>query len=92
MDSNFKPVGVFICVNGLFWHVAADVFENQRPGETPTARKYDMQPRSNALDILNERYARGNVKREEYGQPKLEIASPSERETSNHGSPISSAF
>jgi putative membrane protein len=39
-------------------------------------RKYDTLPRSKALDILNERYARGDITRDEYGKLKLEIASP----------------
>jgi putative membrane protein len=39
-------------------------------------RKYDMKPRRKALAILNERYARGDINREEYAQLKVEIASP----------------
>jgi len=39
-------------------------------------RKYDTLPGSKALDILNERYARGDINRDEYGKLKLEIAGP----------------
>jgi uncharacterized membrane protein len=35
-----------------------------------------MKPRRKALAILNERYARGDINREEYAQLKVEIASP----------------
>jgi putative membrane protein len=38
-------------------------------------RKYDTAPSARALDILNERYARGDISREEYGRLKTEISS-----------------
>ncbi len=38
-------------------------------------RTYGSQPRKEALDILNERYARGEIKREEYEHMKLSISS-----------------
>jgi putative membrane protein len=37
-------------------------------------RKYDMQSGNNALDILSERYARGEISREEYSKMKADIA------------------
>jgi len=37
-------------------------------------RKYDIQPRKQAIDILNERYVRGEITREEYGQLKSDIS------------------
>ena len=37
-------------------------------------RKYEMQPQKGALDILNERFARGEINRDELGQMKAEIA------------------
>jgi putative membrane protein len=38
-------------------------------------RKFDRQPRKEALDILNERYANGEITREIYLQMKAEISS-----------------
>ncbi len=37
-------------------------------------RKYALQPRKEALDILNERYARGEIKLAEYSEMKTQIA------------------
>lgn len=37
-------------------------------------RKYGQLPGKAALDILNERYARGDIKSDEYNQVKAEIA------------------
>ena len=37
-------------------------------------RKYDMQSGNNAFDILSERYARGEISREEYSKMKADIA------------------
>jgi putative membrane protein len=37
-------------------------------------QKYDGQPRREARDILNERYARGEITREQFGQLKADIA------------------
>ncbi len=39
-------------------------------------RKYGLLPQGRARDILNERYARGDITREEYGRLKAEIATP----------------
>jgi len=39
-------------------------------------RKYGDLPGKEALDILNERYARGDISREEWGRMKVEIAGP----------------
>jgi len=39
-----------------------------------THRNYGPQPRKEALDILNERYARGEIKLDEYKQMKSEMA------------------
>ena len=44
-------------------------------GYTYTAhRKYDYQPQKKAVDILNERYARSEISREEYHRMKSEIS------------------
>jgi putative membrane protein len=37
-------------------------------------QKYDQPPRKEASDILNERYARGDITREQYVQLKSDIA------------------
>ncbi|HEY5237110.1 MAG TPA: SHOCT domain-containing protein [Rhizomicrobium sp.] len=37
-------------------------------------RKYDVPPRKQAVDILDERYARGEITREQYGQLKSDIS------------------
>lgn len=37
-------------------------------------QKYRLQPQKGARDILNERYARGEIPRDELGQMKTEIA------------------
>jgi len=37
-------------------------------------RKFQTHPRGRALDILNERYARGDIARDEYGKLKAEIS------------------
>lgn len=39
-------------------------------------QKYGVLPRKDALDILDERYARGEIAQEEYGRMKSEIAKP----------------
>jgi putative membrane protein len=39
-------------------------------------QRYGRQPRKEALDILNERYARGEINREEYGEMKFEMSKP----------------
>ena len=37
-------------------------------------RRYALQPGKEAIDILNERYARGEITRPEYSQLKLDIS------------------
>jgi putative membrane protein len=39
-------------------------------------QKCDKPPRKDAFDILDARYAKGEISREEYGQMKSEIAKP----------------
>ena len=40
---------------------------------------YAATPGKNALDILNERYARGDISREEFAQMKTDILEPTKR-------------
>jgi len=39
-------------------------------------RKYGQPVRNDAIDILNERYARGEITREQFKQIKTELAEP----------------
>jgi len=39
-------------------------------------RKYGQPVRKDAIDILNERYARGEITREQFKQIKTELAEP----------------
>jgi putative membrane protein len=39
-------------------------------------RKYDWPPHKDAIDSLNERYARGEITREQYREIKAEISTP----------------
>jgi putative membrane protein len=39
-------------------------------------RRYDLQPKKQAFDILDERYARGDITREQYAQMKSDILTP----------------
>ncbi|WP_295679846.1 SHOCT domain-containing protein [uncultured Nevskia sp.] len=39
-----------------------------------SSRRYLAEPRKEALDILNERYARGEITREDHSRMKLDIA------------------
>lgn len=55
-------------------HLSA-VFEHRKLGlHLPAHRRYDELPRKEALDILDARYAKGELSREQYGGMKSEIA------------------
>lgn len=65
--------GGWMLVHGAFWLLllALLVF-----GAVTLARRPGSSSRGSALDILNERYARGEIDRDEYLQRKKDILEP----------------
>ena len=60
------PLVIVALVAGVIWHVRSSSYTG--------AGRPKLPGRSSALDILEERYARGEIKRDEFLQKKQEIS------------------
>lgn len=71
MMYGFGGWGWMGLVNGVFWLalLALAILLLLRPG----ARRRDEAPRPSGLDILQERYARGEIQREEYLEKRKDL-------------------
>jgi len=72
--GGYGPIGMIIwlvflvaIVGGVVWFFRRSQQQQGQPPQLPTAR-------SRGLDVLEERYARGEIEREEYLQKKRDLS------------------
>lgn len=75
-DGGYGPMGMIIWLVILVAIVGGGVWffqrlQQQQPGQSPQL----PAARSRGLDVLEERYARGEIEREEYLQKKRDLSS-----------------
>jgi putative membrane protein len=68
--------GWMMALGGLFWLLIFAVVVAVIVRATHTAWPPNRQLRSTGLDILEERYARGEIQRDEYLQKKQDLLDP----------------
>jgi putative membrane protein len=73
--GGYGPIGMIIWLVILIALIAGAVWLFQRSQRQDRGQRPSDQPRSRGLDLLEERYARGEIDREEYLQKKRDLSS-----------------